>query len=345
MELLDRYLQAVKKYLPARRQDDIIAELRANMESQIEDKESELNRPLTQGEMEDLLRKMGSPVMVASRYQPQQYLIGPALFPLYLYVLRIVEMWTLVVYAVVICVVLPLLSPGHSDIAGSLVRMPAVLINVAAWVTFVFVAFEFFAARYPDKFAPFANFTDNWNPASLPPLEKSVAPGCKSRSFTQAVAEVVIGFLLLAWLLLIPAHPVLLMGPGAVILRVAPYELAPVWWMFYWSIIGLNALQLAWKTFDLARGHWQQPALIRHIVFKILGVIPIALVLSLSNHVYVLLKNPSADQATQYGHNLGVINNSVHLGLSVVCAIVVIQLVWEIGRMIWDEHRRREATR
>ena len=38
--------------------------------------------------MEDLLRKMGSPVIVASRYQPQQYLIGPTLFPLYLYVLR-----------------------------------------------------------------------------------------------------------------------------------------------------------------------------------------------------------------------------------------------------------------
>ena len=49
MELLDRYLQAVKKYLPARRQDDIIAELRANMESQIEDKESELGRPLHPG--------------------------------------------------------------------------------------------------------------------------------------------------------------------------------------------------------------------------------------------------------------------------------------------------------
>ena len=86
MELLDRYLQAVKKYLPTRRQDDIIAELRANMESQIEDKESELGRPLTQGEMEDLLRKMGSPLKVASRYQSQQYLIGPTFFPMYVYV-------------------------------------------------------------------------------------------------------------------------------------------------------------------------------------------------------------------------------------------------------------------
>ena len=59
------------------------------MESQIEDKESELGRPLTTGEIEDLLRKMGSPIMVASRYQPQQYLIGPALFPMYLYVMRV----------------------------------------------------------------------------------------------------------------------------------------------------------------------------------------------------------------------------------------------------------------
>jgi len=38
MELLDRYLQAVKKYLPLARQEDIIAELRANMEAQLEDK-------------------------------------------------------------------------------------------------------------------------------------------------------------------------------------------------------------------------------------------------------------------------------------------------------------------
>src|SRR5579863_5139005 len=135
MELLDRYLQAVKKYLPARRQDDIIAELRANMESQIEDKESELGRPLTQGEMEDLLRKMGSPVMVASRYQPQQYLIGPTVFPMYLYVLRIAVLWAIVIYSVVIVAVIPFTSPSASSVADSLMRMPGVLMTVAAWVT------------------------------------------------------------------------------------------------------------------------------------------------------------------------------------------------------------------
>src|SRR3569833_2490013 len=81
MELLDRYLQAVRKYLPLRRQDDIIAELRANMESQIEDRDSEVGRPLAQGEFEDFLRKMGHPMVVATRYQPQQYHVGPPMYP------------------------------------------------------------------------------------------------------------------------------------------------------------------------------------------------------------------------------------------------------------------------
>jgi hypothetical protein len=344
MELLDRYLQSVRKYLPVRRQDDIIAELRANMESQIEDKESDLGRPLTQGEMEDLLRKMGSPVIVASRYQPQQYLIGPALFPLYLYVLRVVILWALIVYSIVIVVVLPLTAPDHSDIAASLLRTPGILINVAAWVTLVFVAFEFFAARYPEKCPPLAGLTDNWSPSSLPPLEKADVSGRKPRSFTQAVAEVVVGFLLMAWLLLIPSHPFLLMGPGVVVLRIAPFQLAPVWWTFYWWIVGLNVLQLAWKTIDLARGQWQQPAPVRQIIFKVVGVIPLALLLSVRDHAYVVLKNPSADQL-RYGHNLDVINNSVRLAFTVICAIVVVQLSWEIGLTVWHAYRRREAAR
>jgi hypothetical protein len=344
MELLDRYLQAVKKYLPARRQDDIIAELRANMESQIEDKESELGRPLTQGEMEDLLRKMGSPVMVASRYQPQQYLIGPTIFPIYLYVLRVAVLWALIIYSIVIVAVLPFTSPSANNVADSMMRIPGIVMTVAAWVTLVFAAFEFISVRYPGKCTPLAEFTDKWQPGSLPPLEKAEVSGRKPRSFTVAVAEVVVGFLLLAWLLLIPSHPFLLMGPGVVVLRVAPYQLAPIWWTFYWWILGLNVLQLVWKTVDLARNQWQQPAPIRQIIFKAVGVIPIAYLLSVPDHIYIVLKNPAADQL-QYGHNLDLINNGIHLGFSVICAIVVLQLAWDIGRMVWDEYRRREAAR
>jgi hypothetical protein len=61
MDLIERYLQAVKKHLPRQRQDDIIAELRSNLEARLEDKEAGLGRPLNAEEVEAWLKQMGSP--------------------------------------------------------------------------------------------------------------------------------------------------------------------------------------------------------------------------------------------------------------------------------------------
>ena len=59
-------------------------------------------------------------------------------------------LWAIIVYAVVNAVVIPLILSRGSRI-GSSPPAPGVLITVAAWVTLVFAAFEFFAARYPEK--------------------------------------------------------------------------------------------------------------------------------------------------------------------------------------------------
>ena len=96
MELLDRYLQAVRFWLPKAQQQDIIAELSSDLHSQIDDRETELGRPLNDAELEVILRKCGSPILVASRYRPQTQLIGPALFPIYEFVLKMVLLWILV---------------------------------------------------------------------------------------------------------------------------------------------------------------------------------------------------------------------------------------------------------
>src|SRR5579872_134151 len=192
MELLDRYLQAVRKYLPLSRQDDIIAELRANMESQIEDRESELNRPLTQGEFDDFLRKMGHPMVVASRYQPQQYLIGPTLFPMYLYVLRIALLWAFIICMIVTAVVTPLTTSGAQAVFDSLFRTPGILLQVAAWITLVFAGIDFAGTRYPHICSSVPGMAQSWNPSSLPPLDKDEVRKGKRRSFTQAIVEIIL---------------------------------------------------------------------------------------------------------------------------------------------------------
>jgi len=88
MNLLNRYLQAIAKCLPSLRRDDIVAELRANILSPMEDREQELGRPLTEDEQADMLRCYGNPTIIAGRYGAHnlglafgRQLIGPDLFP------------------------------------------------------------------------------------------------------------------------------------------------------------------------------------------------------------------------------------------------------------------------
>src|ERR1051325_8904459 len=106
MELIERYLQAVKFWLPRQQKHDIIAELSEDIHSQVEEKESELGRTLSNLEVEMILKQRGRPVLVANRYQPQQYLIGPVLFPIYTFVLKMIAVgylvpWVLILMAII----------------------------------------------------------------------------------------------------------------------------------------------------------------------------------------------------------------------------------------------------
>ncbi|HEY6181159.1 MAG TPA: hypothetical protein VIW67_02875 [Terriglobales bacterium] len=59
MELIERYLQAVKFWLPKEQKQDILAELSEDINSQVEEKESELGRSLNQAEVEAILSSAG----------------------------------------------------------------------------------------------------------------------------------------------------------------------------------------------------------------------------------------------------------------------------------------------
>src|SRR5215471_17625660 len=94
MEILDRYLKAVAKALPEAQREDIIRELSEDIRSEMEDKQSELGRPLTEAEQQALLKQRGNPLLLAARYHQDdrrvafgRELIGPVLYPFYIKVL------------------------------------------------------------------------------------------------------------------------------------------------------------------------------------------------------------------------------------------------------------------
>ena len=93
MDLIDRYLVAVRRQLPQHLQNDIIPELGDSLRSEAEEHEQRAGHPMTEAEQAALLKKRGHPWLMASRYLPQQQLIGPALFPYYRQALKIVVFW------------------------------------------------------------------------------------------------------------------------------------------------------------------------------------------------------------------------------------------------------------
>lgn len=342
MELLDRYLQAVSRHLTGKRQQDILAELRANLEAQVEDKEAELGRPLTQAEAEAWLKQLGAPMQMAARYRPVQYLIGPGVFPTYWYVLRLALTWAFVIYMVVNAVLVATQTPNGGAVAAAVAQLPGVLMAVAAWVTLIFAAVEHYAARNPEKCPEFAGNGASWSPASLPPLNSTAGTVRPQRNRTHAIIELVFGYLFLVWVLLIPSHPWVLLGPAALYLKALPFELAPVFWLFFWWIVGLNLVQLTWRTIELARGIQPTTKPIQQVVFKAIGLTALNLLLFAPGGALVLLKQPELNQA-RYGTTVAGWNHGLHTAALVICLIVALQLLWDLGKIALGAYGGRRA--
>jgi hypothetical protein len=86
MDLIDRYLNAVAAQLPQDERADIVAELRDLILSRFEAREEELGHALGEDEQEAILREIGHPLVVAARYRKgPDSLVGPELFPYWLF--------------------------------------------------------------------------------------------------------------------------------------------------------------------------------------------------------------------------------------------------------------------
>jgi hypothetical protein len=333
MEHLDRYLQSVGRHLPAARRADILAELRANLEAQIDERAEALGRPLTPVEEEVWVKGLGSPLQMAARYMPQQSLIGPGLFPIYWYVLRLVFFWATAIFLLVSGVLLAIHGATAEYAVETVFKLPGVWFMTAAWVTLIFAALEIAAQRSPKVRAQLADSMRTFDPGGIPGFDEEPQKGEKPRSYAKAVAEFIFGLLATCWLLLIPANPFLLMGPGIYVYQSLPYRVGPVLMHVYWAIVALNVVQTAWAGVNLSTGAWHGPRRVEHLVTKLLGFIPIGLLLAAPDHLVVVLRNPAADEAA-LGHTLFTINESLHMGMMVVLFIFIVQFVWEVVRMV-----------
>lgn len=89
MNLIDKYIAEIGKYLPRKNRADIEAEIRSTLEDMLDERKP-AQGPADEATVMELLKEYGSPREVAATYKTHQSLIGPRMFPTFEMVLRIV---------------------------------------------------------------------------------------------------------------------------------------------------------------------------------------------------------------------------------------------------------------
>lgn len=315
MDVIDRYLGAVRWNLPAAKADDIVAELADLIAARVEDREETLGRPLARDEVSALLREFGHPIVVASQYHGQRALIGAEVFPFYWFVLRIVLAVVAVAEAVQIggrfLVGQPLMRVLWQGVAGA---GSSLLLN-AALVTLAFAVIE--------RTGWLDDYLARWKPEDLPDLPK-LRLDMPPRKRWESVFQLAFGVTFLAWWT--GAFPIALLPHDAAINVTG----APVWIALYWPVTALVAARIVLTLIDILRPSWR-PLRAMVILGCAAGTLAIAKVLHEAGRI-VIVTGADADQVAQ-------VQNGLDKGFTVAVIAVAALTIFECAKELWQLYR------
>jgi hypothetical protein len=318
MDLIDRYLVAVRRQLPQNLQDDITQELADSLRSEAEEHEQHTGHPLTTDEQAAMLKKRGHPWLMASRYLPQQQLIGPALFPYYRQALKIVVFW----------VVLPLVLFGGAIGAIYSGDPMGVWDNVlgAAWngaiyavgiVTIVFAILDHEQLRI--------TVLDSWNPASLPEPQAG-----RPIPRSETVIGLIFALTFLVWWVDLVRVPEMVFVDGDPV-RFVP---GPIWSQLYYPILASLVACVVIYLIDMVRP-WRTTAVsAADIILSLANVAIVVIVLRGGPYVEVLADPQYADRVAQ-------LTKVVNVAITWTFAVIGVVTIWDLLNELWKVTRSR----
>lgn len=216
MELIERYLQAVKFWLPEAQKEDIAAELSEEIDAQIAEREVAQGHPVDDADVEAILKKLGRPVVVANRYLPAGHLIGPAFFPVYRFVLKVALAATMGPL-VLTWIGLAMFRGDQLHLGALWGSLWTAAFSTAAIVTMVFAVLERVGG---------SKLMDDWSPRKLPPVRH---PNLIPRGSAMFELAINLGMLVF-WAANLRTGTITFI-PGLTI------TLNPVWSWFYWGFL------------------------------------------------------------------------------------------------------------
>ena len=280
MDMLSRYLYAIYNDLPKKSaREDIVAEIADALQSQIDDREAQLGRPLTNDEEAAVIKAYGHPRIVAGRYDATPYLIGPDSLPFYWYTLRLV----LTIVLAIILIGGALAAIGESKISvfvAALVAAKNAAIYIFGVVTIVFAIIERVQSNKPllERLG-----VARWDPRRLPapPGSSRLQPVSRGSSVIEFIVNVIAILALLDvpglryWLLYLlvlgpvagthvdvqfnngawePAYVATLVGAGMIaLIDIAAFARPSITMIYRWTRITASTVTLIGVAMTLTR--------------------------------------------------------------------------------------------
>jgi hypothetical protein len=303
MDLIERYLAAVRRNLPVDKATDVTAELREDILSRIEEREEVLGRPLEKEELSALIKDSGHPLVVASRYKPRQTLIGPETYPFFIFTLRLV---LLIVAVIIIISAFAAVAFGGADPLESAARavgqlaMYSLVNGGAVTLGFALLDRNDFAAKH----------VRSWKPDALPDI------GDKRPGKWEGPVEVALTIAFLLWWTGLVSLP---FPPGGNDFRI---EAAPVWQQLYWPILFLALARLVHNIIQWLRPRWKTVRMILGAATAIGALAMLPVLYAAGEWARVVPMGMPADAATG-------LQDSLNLALRI--AIIAVGVIWLLG--------------
>lgn len=322
MTPLDRYLKTLKTYLPRDQQDDIARELSENLRSQMEDREAELGRPLTEAEQKAILERHGDPLTVAGAYQRDQRslafgreLVGPVLFPLYLRVLRINLGVTFLV-----CLPIFLALRGPANILSAVPAIFLQLLLQFGIVTLIFSLAQHHMAKVPEG-------------GGKQPAAKPSVPAGSRVPRLESFAELVALAVFLGWILAAGSSPGWVSG-----YETDAVTLGPVWKALFLPTVLVTLLAAARAVVNLFRPEWTGLRAVGRVVLGVAWLVIFGYLAMAGD--WIVPVQTAAPVTAETLRRVDLVNRWFFFyPLLVTVAFTAVHLVLQVRKLL--QHRRR----
>jgi len=343
MDLVDRYLKALENALPAAQRQDILSELSVDIQSEMEDKQNELGRALTEEEQQALLKQRGNPLLLAARYRQDhrslaigRQLIGPVLFPFYVKVLSFnLGLTFAIIAAIFIALAVSGQKIGFHDIVSTCLLQLFIQLGI---VTLIFSLVEKHLSKHPDRW-DLGGFCGGLRIGLKVQknIDVQIPVGTPNVSRFESVSIIVASGVALAWITEVQRYPFLILGPAAAFLK-----LAPIWYQVYFSIVLLTVAEIVRAIINLVRPDWTRFRAVYRLILHSGGLVVVYFLIKAGS--WVEGTGSSVNRSPDYAQTVAIVNQCFYYLLIGAAIFSSVMLVVRTAALIRQLRRPGDAT-